>query len=315
MKCPNCGFENIPNSALCLNCRSALAGKETPITSERDRPKRPIITSKSTWFSKILKREIFIPQPKESLVNPNVAWIFSVIPGLGQFLAGHYVKGLIIFISWLVLISYYLYSFNGFIFTALFLLHTYSFLEGIFTGIYRERSEGVLMSVFVVMLVTGIYYGFNSLINLRIERLIIPGDYWSPALKDRDVVLFDKKVYKNEKPKRGDIVLFQPYTGSASLGGRNVYVRGSGFSVERIIGLPADRIKILKGKIQINEKELPEEFYPLNSNLLPENFEATIPDSHYLLFQTYLPKQYSGFRSIPESSIMGRMIRSYHPFP
>lgn len=314
MKCPNCGFENIPESTLCLNCKSDLAVKEAPLSSKKEySTKRPSLKSKITYLGKRVQ-EVIPPQLKKNLVNPRITWIFSVIPGLSQFIAGRYYKGLIIFILWIVLISYYLYSFNGFVFTILFLLHTYSFLECVFARICLERSEGIRVSILVVLLVTVIYYGFHTLINLRVERVIVPGNYWSPTLKNRDIVLFDKKSYRNEKPQRGDIVLYKPSTGYVDSGGRRVLVQDTGQSLERIIGLPGDMIKIVEGKIWVNGKELPEELYPLNSNALSKDFEETVPEGSYLLMQTYFPEWYSRFRTIPESSIIGRITRSYHPF-
>lgn len=287
MKCPNCGFENIPGTVQCLNCKLDIAGKEVLVSSDKkDKPKRPFI-------------------------SPKFAWVFSLIPGLGQFLAGRYTKGLSIFIFWLVLISYYLYSFNSFVFTMLFLLHTYSILECIFTGIYWERNTGILIAIFVILLMIGFAHIFHYLINLRIEPVIVPGNHWAPTLKSGDAVLFNKLAYKNEKPKRGDIVLYKPATGY--IGG--TLVRGDGRSLEKIIGLPGESVKIIEWEILINGNELPKEFYPLASNFLPKNYEETIPEGSYLLMQIYRPEQYSRLSSITELSILGRMIRSYHPFP
>ena len=75
------------------------------------------------------------------------------------------------------------------------------------------------------------------------QRVSVAGDSMSPALKNGDVALVNRLVYRFAKPSRGDIIVF-------SQSGDNHY------SVKRVVGLPGETVQIKDGKILIDGDEL-----------------------------------------------------------
>ena len=65
----------------------------------------------------------------------------------------------------------------------------------------------------------------------------------APALRNGDVALVNRLVYRFVKPSRGDIIVF-------SQSGDTHY------SVKRIVGLPGETVQIKEGKILIDGEEL-----------------------------------------------------------
>lgn len=75
------------------------------------------------------------------------------------------------------------------------------------------------------------------------QRVSVAGDSMSPVLKNGDVVLVNRLVYRFAKPARGDIVVYRQ-KGDAH------------YSVKRIVGLPGETVQIENGKVLIDGKEM-----------------------------------------------------------
>ena len=75
------------------------------------------------------------------------------------------------------------------------------------------------------------------------QRVSVAGDSMSPALKNGDVALVNRLVYRFIKPARGDVIVF-------SQSGDTHY------SVKRVVGLPGETVQIKDGVILINGEEL-----------------------------------------------------------
>ena len=63
-----------------------------------------------------------------------------------------------------------------------------------------------------------------------------------PALKNGDVLLIDRAMYKIKSPSRGDVVAFRQE-------------ENGHYSVKRIVGLPGETVQIVDGQILINGEE------------------------------------------------------------
>lgn len=77
------------------------------------------------------------------------------------------------------------------------------------------------------------------------QRVSIAGDSMAPVLKNGDVVLVNRILYRFTAPQRGDVIVF-------SQGGTRHY------STKRIVGLPGETIQIRDGQIWVDGAELPE---------------------------------------------------------
>ena len=76
------------------------------------------------------------------------------------------------------------------------------------------------------------------------ERTKVSGHSMEPHLHDHDQVLLDKLTYRFRDPKRYEIIVFPGPEG------------GDQFFVKRVIALPGETVKITKGKVYVNDKEV-----------------------------------------------------------
>jgi len=69
-----------------------------------------------------------------------------------------------------------------------------------------------------------------------------------PTLRENDLIIVNKLTYRLNEPKRGDIVVFRPPSGS------NV------FYVKRIVALPGETIEVKNGEVIIDGIPLKEDY-------------------------------------------------------
>nr|WP_315104276.1 signal peptidase I [uncultured Catonella sp.] len=84
---------------------------------------------------------------------------------------------------------------------------------------------------------------FARVINAYIiQETIVNGSSMSPTLESSDKLLLDKVIYKMDKLKRYDIVVFNYHDSS-------IYIK-------RVIGLPGEEVVIRKGRVYVNGRIL-----------------------------------------------------------
>lgn len=102
---------------------------------------------------------------------------------------------------------------------------------------------------------------------------IIPSSSMEPNLKPGDVVLGINKNWFMGKEKlnlqRGDIVIFKPPVDT------KLYIK-------RLIGLPNEKIMIIKGSLYVNDNYIPEN-YQLNKDYYDYGPVKVPPDSYFFL--------------------------------
>ena len=81
------------------------------------------------------------------------------------------------------------------------------------------------------------------------KRVNVIGDSMKPELSNGNVALVNRVVYNMSKPKRGDVIAFQP-------GGNE----NSHYYIKRIVGLPGETIEISDGKIIVDGKAVKERY-------------------------------------------------------
>lgn len=94
-----------------------------------------------------------------------------------------------------------------------------------------------------------------------------------PTLDHGQVVMIDRVAYNIFSPKRNEIIAFAPNGGERSV----VYVR-------RIIGLPGDKVQIIKGKMYVNGEEYQDKFAtePIKLPGLADS-EVTVGENEYFV--------------------------------
>ncbi|MBR1742869.1 MAG: signal peptidase I [Lachnospiraceae bacterium] len=117
--------------------------------------------------------------------------------------------------------------------------------------------------IFLAFLLT--HYGF--------EVYTVTGHEMKPTLIKDDRILVNKLVYRIGRVKRNDIVIVK------QSGTEHNY-----YSVERVLGLPGERVRIRDGRIYIDGKKLKEKFaFPRMENGGLALEEITLEDDEYFL--------------------------------
>lgn len=142
-----------------------------------------------------------------------------------------------------------------------------------YDGNFGDR-KGILLEVFITIIEIAIVVGAAFLVvRFGLETMNISGSNMEPTLKDGDSILINKMSYKLHSIKRNDVVVVKQ-DGSE----HNYYV------VQRVIGLPGEKVKISGGEIYINGKVLSEKYdFPLMKNGGLALEEITLDDDEYFM--------------------------------
>ncbi len=191
--------------------------------------------------------------------KPLVALLLSFItPGLGQTYNGRLKRGAIFYLvgfllAAVLLFSGLLFKFYGMIFCLAILLLFFLFiLLDAFIGAVKLKEITLkpynkwYLYLIIFLISTFVIQPFvSSSIKNNIARAYkIPSSAMEPALLVGDHLIANMKIYKNEMPKRGDIVIFEyPKDPSKDF-------------IKRVIGLEGEKVEIVRNKIYINDKLL-----------------------------------------------------------
>jgi signal peptidase I len=151
-----------------------------------------------------------------------------------------------------------------------------------------------------------------GLLRFMVETRYIPSGSMLPTLQINDRLIIDKITYRSSDPQRGDIVVFNP---TAQLEKENY----KDAFINRVIGIPGDRVEVKSGKVYINGKVLPEKYldeppqYQWSSTELTPN--GIVPPGHYLVLgdnrNNSYDSHYWGF--VPKDKIVGKAAIRFWP--
>ena len=121
----------------------------------------------------------------------------------------------------------------------------------------RRFSKQFILKLLITLVeaVIVVFLAF-AITRYGLEKMTVSGEYMSPTLKSGDCVLVNKLSCRFHKIHRNDVVVVKQ-TGSEH----------SYFTLERVIGLPGEKVQILEGQVYINGKKLKEKLdFPLMDN-------------------------------------------------
>lgn len=130
--------------------------------------------------------------------------------------------------------------------------------------------------------------------------LLIPvrghGPSMWPTLRDGELVLVNRLAYWHEVPQRGDIV-------ALSLAGRRVVY------IKRIVGMPGERVSILRGTVIVNDVALEEPY--VQERRAWEVAEMALGPAEYLVIgdNRGMPARDHDFGKASRERVLGRVIR------
>ena len=135
-------------------------------------------------------------------------------------------------------------------------------------------KKDILVEVLITIVEIAVVVAAAFLIvRFGLETIKVSGSNMEPTFKDGDNILINKMSYKLHSVKRNDVVVVKQ-EGSE----HNYYV------VQRVIGLPGEKVKISNGEVYINGKVLDEKYnFPLMKNGGLALEEITLDDDEYFM--------------------------------
>lgn len=164
-----------------------------------------------------------------------------------------------------------------------------------FKNMLRLLATILIAIIFAFVLVT--YVG---------ERTKVSGHSMEPHLHDRDQVLLDKLTYRLRDPKRYEIIVFPGPEG------------GNQFFVKRVIALPGETVKITKGKVYVNQKEVKDYSKDHTTDPCELKKELHLSSDEYFVLgdnrDNSNDSRYKEVGPIKRSEIIGRVVFRFYPF-
>jgi len=124
-----------------------------------------------------------------------------------------------------------------------------------------------------------------------------------PRLEDRDRLFINKFVYHIAAIERDDIVVFR-------------YPRDPEKSyIKRVIALPGDRIRIIRGQVWVNGNQLREDYVPEGYRDTRSMSEMTIPAGYYFMMGDHrsISSDSREFGPVARDLIYGKAVFVYWP--
>lgn len=163
-------------------------------------------------------------------------------------------------------------------------------------SVLKALSEWVI--IIVIAFVLSIFIR-----NYLIDTRIVPTGSMLPTIQLQDRLIVDRVFYKYDTIERGDIIVFTAPDSAQE----------DKDLVKRAIGLPGEKLEVIKGAVYINDKVLDEPYVvePADYNYGP----VTVPpDSYFMLGDN---RKYSKdshvWGYVPSENILGRVWIRYWP--
>jgi signal peptidase I len=131
----------------------------------------------------------------------------------------------------------------------------------------------------------------------------VEGTSMMPGLADQERIFINKYAYRLEAIERGDVVVFR-YPGDPS---KNY--------IKRIVGVPSDRIEIVRGGVLVNGRRLEEPYVPEQFRDERSMEEVTVPAGSYFVLGDHrnLSSDSRDFGVVERQAIFGKAVFAYWP--
>jgi len=139
-----------------------------------------------------------------------------------------------------------------------------------------------------------------------LETRYIPSSAMRPTLEVSDRLIIDRYNYRFSEPQRGDIIVFSPTEELTRRGYKADFL-------QRVIGLPGEKIEIKQKKVYINDRPLAEEYilalpaYRFGPAIVPEDEYFVLGDNRNNSSDSHI----WGF--VPRQNIIGKADKRYWP--
>ncbi len=186
---------------------------------------------------------------------PIIAFLLSFIcPGLGQIYNGHFRKGVIYFIGLPlvpIIFSFLCFTFYGMILWLIIILGFFVFiLIDALLGAVKLKAMALkpfnrwyfYLIIFLLSAVIIRPLLAWTIANNIIKAYKTPSSGMEPALMVGDYLIANRRIYRSEKPKRGDIIVFEfPKDPSKQF-------------TKRVIATEGEKVMIIRNRTYINDQ-------------------------------------------------------------
>ena len=182
--------------------------------------------------------------------------------------------------------------------------------------IETRKDAGFALGAFILEFVQSIVLALSVFVIIYLfvaQPNEVNGTSMVPNFQDKEYLLTDKLSYRFGEPQRGDVVVFKAPPSEPCSEDECEYIK-------RIIGLPGDRVKVMRGEVYVNGKKLDQYFLPKDFSTQPgayslEGVEKLVPTDHYLCFGDNRNHSRDGreFGPVVKESIIGKAFFKYWP--
>lgn len=138
------------------------------------------------------------------------------------------------------------------------------------------------------------------------EARYIPSESMLPTLEVNDRLIIEKVSYHFNKPKHGDVVVFEPTEALKEKGFKDAFIK-------RVIGLPGDTVEVKDEKVYVNGKVIEEDYI---ESAPKYNFgPVTVPSDQYLVLGDNRNNSYDShyWGYVPRENLIGRAVVRFWP--
>jgi len=322
MKCPKCGWQNVPGKEKCLQCGAPLTEQEIPTYPPRAKKKSRYSTTKRNRVRKASQRAAMpdIPGYLVRLSRTSARLASTVLPRyiriIGMTIAG-YIPALMHFIQrrahtgWLLLtialsliLLFAITLYNGFSNAMLILLAVLAIYSSYDVVVHYFKIKKYLLNNWIRtgVAITSISLFFllrNVLIiifNVFTITAIVNVGGFSPIFLRGDQFFGVRSQYLREDFDRGDLVVV-----------RSAYHNVS--TLARIIGIPGDAVSCTEGEVRLNGTRLDPADYQLLQ--APEQeYQYSPEENHYIVITR---TNRTVLEQIPGNNILGKVMYIINP--
>jgi signal peptidase I len=191
----------------------------------------------------------------------------------------------------------------------------------------KSASGSIIEFVTIIAVALGLALGIQAFI---VKPYRIPSGSMEPTLDIGQRVLVDRVSKHFTSFHRGDVVVFKPPKGADSdvqCGDPNkppdepcpkpTPQKSDTNFIKRIIGLPGDRLKVIRGRAYINGRELKEPYIRPDAScpICNEPREITIPPGHFFMMGDNRGESDDSrdWGPVPKGWIIGKAFFTYWP--
>ena len=172
----------------------------------------------------------------------------------------------------------------------------------------RRRIAAIIAVAIVLYLGLSVASARLGAYVLRFKCYYLAAGAMAPTLQRNDRVIVDKMAYVRQSPRREEIIVFQP-----------PHIQIEKTIIKRVVAVGGDQLLIEDGQLYVNNMETPvSEPYILEPMWyrFPQDGEPyAVPVGHVFVLGDNRNDSLDSHRfgSVPEDSIIGRVVAIYYP--